>query len=48
MSYLKNLAEGKVATMISNIKFANENYKICLSLQRVIRRQTINNSFAHG
>ena len=34
-NYLKTLAEGKAATMTSNIKFANENYKICLSLQRV-------------
>ena len=35
VNYLKNLAEGKAATITSNIKFANENYKICLSLQRV-------------
>ena len=40
VNYLKNLVECKASTIISNIKLANENYKICLSLQREIRRQT--------
>ena len=32
MNYLKNLVEGKAATIISSIKLANENYSICLNL----------------
>ena len=32
MNYLKTLVEGKAATIVSSIKLANENYKICLSL----------------
>ena len=31
-NYLKNLVEGKAATIISSIKLANENYNICLNL----------------
>ena len=32
MNYLKNLVEGKIVTIISSIKLANENYNICLNL----------------
>ena len=32
MNYLKNLDEGKAATIISSIKLTNENYNICLNL----------------
>ena len=32
MNYLKNLIEGKAASVIKNIKLSNENYKLCLDL----------------
>ena len=32
MNYLKNLVEGKAATINSSIKLANENFNICLNL----------------
>ena len=32
MNYLKNLVEGKAASVISSIKLPNENYNICLNL----------------
>ena len=32
MNYLKNLGEGKAATITSSIKLANENYNICFNL----------------
>ena len=31
-NYLKNLNEGKAASVIKNIKLSNENYKLCLDL----------------
>ena len=56
MNYLKNLVEGKTATIISCIKLANANYNIFLNhgdismfkfTERKLRRQKINDSFPH-
>ena len=44
MNYLKNLVKGKVATIISSIKLANENYNICLNLLKRDWRQIMNAS----
>ena len=41
MNYLKNLDEGKTATIISSIKLANENYSICLNLLKEDKQLTI-------
>ena len=41
MNYLKNLDEGKTATVISSIKLANENYSISLNLLKADKQLSI-------